>query len=290
MKQTQYQLVVTDLDGTLVPYCTERLSERTIRTVAALREKGLGFTIATGRSWVQAKSIATRLKVTLPVIVQAGAVVLDPVSGRLLRSCPLRPELEYRLRRLGHAQDMVDQFCLAESGRYYTTRIGTSAGEWLYRCGEKCSLVEAWQHRPTEIIKHLFIGPEPSLRQIGRAIKSQITPEPRLILWPPDPEQQSVDWFLEVFDPLASKGQALQWLTGHLQLGMEAVIAFGDGGNDLDMLELAGMGVAIEGGAPEIMAVTAYRAGRPEADGLARFLSLLLAGTDPDGAADDGVA
>jgi Cof subfamily protein (haloacid dehalogenase superfamily) len=290
MKQTQYQLVVSDLDGTLVPYCTEQLSKRTIRTVAALRENGLEFSIATGRSWRQAKSIATRLGVTLPVIVQGGAVVIDPVGERLLRTCPLRPKLENRLRRLGHGKDLVDQFCLTESGCYYTTRIGTGAGEWLYRFGEKCSLVETWQHQPTEIIKHLFIGPEPLLSQLGRTIKAEITPEPRLHFWPPDPEQQSPDWFLEVFDPLASKGQALQWLTGQLQLGMETVIAFGDGGNDLDMLELAGMGVAIEGGAPEVMAATAYRAQRPEADGLARFLSLLFAGMDPDGAADDGVA
>jgi Cof subfamily protein (haloacid dehalogenase superfamily) len=276
MKLTNYQLVVSDLDGTLVPYCTDRISERTVRAVVALRENGIEFTIATGRSWAQAKPIVTQLGITCPVIVQAGALVIDPASERSLRTRPLRPELETKLRQLRQGS-LIDQFCLAESGSYYATQISTRSGDWLYRFGENCHLVSEWRHQPTEIIKHLFIGAEAALQQLGLRIKTQITPNPNLILWPPDPQQRNDDWFLEVFDPLASKGQALQWLVGQLNVKMEAVIAFGDGGNDLDMVQQAGMGVAIRGGSPELVAVADYLSEPPEAEGIADFLRLLLA-------------
>jgi Cof subfamily protein (haloacid dehalogenase superfamily) len=256
-----------------VPYCTDRVSELTVQAIAALPENGVEFTIATGRSWAQAKPIVAQLGITCPVIVQAGALVIDPVSERPIRIRPLRPELEIKLRQLNHGGG-IDQFCLAESGNYYATQINTDGGNWMYRFGENCSLVSEWRHQPTEVIKHLFIGAEAALQQLGLQIEAQITPNPNLIFWPPDPEQQNGDWFLEVFDPLASKGQALQWLTGQLGIGMDAVIAFGDGGNDLDMLQLAGMGVAIEGGASGVLSATAYRAGRPEDDGVVRFLEL----------------
>jgi Cof subfamily protein (haloacid dehalogenase superfamily) len=272
MKLTNYQLVVSDLDGTLVPYCTDRISKRTVQAVTALRENGVEFTIATGRSWAQAKPIVTQLEITCPVIVQAGALVVDPTSGRHIRTQPLRPKLETKLRQLRQGS-LIDQFCLAESGNYYATRISTRSGDWLYRFGENCSLVSEWRHQPTEIIKHLFIGAETALQQLGLQIKTQITPNPNLIFWPPDPQQRNDDWFLEVFDPLASKGQALQWLVGQLGVKMEAVIAFGDGGNDLDMVQQAGMGVAIRGGASELVAVADYLTGPPEADGVADFLS-----------------
>jgi Cof subfamily protein (haloacid dehalogenase superfamily) len=281
-----YRLVISDLDGTLVPYCTDRISERTIQTMAALRENGVEFTVATGRSWVQAKPIVAQLGITCPVIVQAGALVIDPITERPIRTRPLRPELETKLRQLKYGGG-VDQFCLAESGGYYTTQITTSGGKWLYQFGENCSLVSEWRHQPTKIIKHLFIGAEVALQQLGLQIEAQLTPHPNLIFWPPDPGQRIDDWFLEVFDPLASKGQALQWLTGQLGIAMAAVIAFGDGGNDLDMLQQAGMGVAIEGGAPEVLSATAYRAGRPEDDGVVRFLELVA---EPNCDDNNGVA
>jgi Cof subfamily protein (haloacid dehalogenase superfamily) len=274
MRKSRWRLVVSDLDGTLVPYCTDSVSKLTVKMIANLRQAGIDFTIATGRSWGQAKPIINQLGISGPVLVQAGALVIDSADGRILRTVTLRPELEFQLRRFDRT-GAVDQFCLSKEGNYYATRINTGGGDWLYRYGENCSLVEQWRHQPTDIIKHLFIGPESELRRLGETITAQISPLPRLIFWPPDPNQSCGDWFLEVFDPLASKGQALQWLVTRLGLEMGTVIAFGDGDNDLDMLQQAGMGVAIHGSTPEVLAMADCVAGRPETDGVARFLKNL---------------
>ncbi len=57
MKSLQYKLIVTDLDGTLVKSGTNEISHNTIEVIKALKERGIHFTIATGRSWKQAKAI-----------------------------------------------------------------------------------------------------------------------------------------------------------------------------------------------------------------------------------------
>ncbi len=55
----------------------------------------------------------------------------------------------------------------------------------------------------------------------------------------PDP------YFVEFLRPNASKGHGLKQVCAHLGVDLSAVVAFGDGENDREMMELAGMGVAV---------------------------------------------
>ena len=48
------------------------------------------------------------------------------------------------------------------------------------------------------------------------------------------------------------KGRALQQLAEHLGLGMDEVMAIGDSDNDLTMLQMAGLGVAMANAAPNV--------------------------------------
>jgi hydroxymethylpyrimidine pyrophosphatase-like HAD family hydrolase len=54
----------------------------------------------------------------------------------------------------------------------------------------------------------------------------------------------------------------------HLGLTRDDVVAFGDGLNDLEMIEFAGTGVAIEGADPRVLAVATRTAPVPAALGL----------------------
>ena len=74
-------LFVSDLDGTLLrPDGT--LGDRTIRVVNDLIAAGGLFTYATARSFTSASRVTAGLNLELPVITYAGAVIVDPRSGR----------------------------------------------------------------------------------------------------------------------------------------------------------------------------------------------------------------
>ena len=63
----------------------------------------------------------------------------------------------------------------------------------------------------------------------------------------------------------------------HLGVAQRDTVAFGDGLNDLEMLAEAGIGVAIEGADPRVLAVADHVAAGPERDGLvAAFAELGL--------------
>ena len=53
-------------------------------------------------------------------------------------------------------------------------------------------------------------------------------------------------FFVEILDPTVHKGQGLSQLCTSLSIPLEEVIAFGDGDNDLEFIQMAGWGVAMK--------------------------------------------
>ena len=80
---------------------------------------------------------------------------------------------------------------------------------------------------------------------------------------------RSAPFFLELVPKGIDKAQSLLRLLQELQLTPADMIAFGDGYNDLSMLRLAGMGVAMENAAPEVKAEADYVTLSNEEDGVA---------------------
>jgi len=83
----------------------------------------------------------------------------------------------------------------------------------------------------------------------------------------------------ELYLTWVHKAVGIEVVVTHLGLTREQVVAAGDGLNDLEMLEYAGVGVAIEGSDPRVLAVATHVAAGPQQAGLAvAFAELGLTG------------
>ncbi|XP_004291154.1 PREDICTED: uncharacterized protein LOC101294624 isoform X1 [Fragaria vesca subsp. vesca] len=81
---------------------------------------------------------------------------------------------------------------------------------------------------------------------------------------------QTVPDMLELVPPGTSKGSGVKMLLDHLGITPKEIMAIGDGENDVEMLELAGLGVCLSNGAEKTKAVA----------------NVIGASNDEDGAAD----
>ncbi len=79
----------------------------------------------------------------------------------------------------------------------------------------------------------------------------------------------SVSDNVEINQIRANKGEALLALAAHLGVKREQSVAFGDGLNDLSMLEQAGIGVAMDNACPEAKALADWIAPSCDEDGVA---------------------
>lgn len=273
-----YRLIALDLDGTLLNSKKE-ISERNRTALAAVRGRGALPVVATGRTPHSALAYARQIGGG-PVICCNGAAVLDGGGAYLeLREIPTAPllhllELGRRQRVLMHcytAGGMVLDQPLAHALNYYrwirsrTTAwraLHTVARMWGVNRSRWVRRLERWAASPARspALKFMYFGSADRLRSLAEQIRREV---PQV-----EVTSSEVD-NLEITAAGVSKASALAALGERLQISPREMIGFGDSDNDLEMLGLVGLGVAM-GNASERVKAAADRVARScDEDGVA---------------------
>jgi hypothetical protein len=254
--------VAVDLDDTLLSKDLQ-VTGRVREAVAAVRAAGVYFTVSTGRMYKSAALIAGELGIDIPLITYQGALVKNSLSGEVLVDKPLplayAREIIARVHQYGyHLNGYLDDRLLMErddeEGRRYTAIAGVEAEV----VGD---LLEFLDRDPTKIIA---IAKESLIDQmkdeLGPLYEGKIT------------VTKSKPHFLEFAHIKATKGNALAFLAAHFGIKREEIMAVGDGYNDLDMLEYAGLGVVVANAREEIKKRAGYVTTAPYGDGVVEAL------------------
>ena len=117
-------------------------------------------------------------------------------------------------------------------------------------------------------LKSMFVGDPESLALLRQRLEKHFGGSVYIV--------QSMENFLEVLSPNASKGQGLRFVLEHLSLKREEVIAFGDEENDLPMFTVAGFSVAPSNAKDAVKAKADLVVRSNAEDGVAAFLEELL--------------
>jgi hydroxymethylpyrimidine pyrophosphatase-like HAD family hydrolase len=83
---------------------------------------------------------------------------------------------------------------------------------------------------------------------------------------------KSLPFFLEFASPEVTKASGMEFLAEHMGFARERTVAFGDGENDVELLEWAGYGVAVERAHERVLAVADLVCPGPEEEGVAQVL------------------
>ncbi|GIP41389.1 sugar-phosphatase [Paenibacillus sp. J31TS4] len=239
---TPIRLIVSDLDGTLL----SPLHELTDSVQAAVRrfvQEGGMFTIATGRVRATVTTVVEQLDLVHPFILCNGSVLSDRAG--VLETNSFAVEELIPLFREADREGIAVLLFGEEGIRSYRrlAQIEQFEIKENIRCGE----LDAWSlhwHKD-EVQKILLIG---EMERIRRVWESQLLgfANRYAVL-------QSEDDYLEVLPENQSKGAALERLMELLQVRPEEVMAIGNQLNDLDMIQRAGIGVAVANSHPGLI-------------------------------------
>jgi Cof subfamily protein (haloacid dehalogenase superfamily) len=234
-----------------------------------VREAGIPFVIVTGRMFRSVKRYLDELGLDGLVVCYQGAVVAD-ASGRFLRHVPIPLEL---------AREAID----AVAGRYH---LNCYVGDELYvaEVTEEARAYADFQDLPIHPVGDLrswLTEPPTKLVAVGEPIELDALElelkahfGDRLYI------SKSLPHFLELASPTISKGSGLGFVAEHLGFTAPQTVAFGDGENDLELLEWAAFGIAVENAHERLLAIADATCPPAEAEGVAGVIEAYLASRD----------
>jgi Cof subfamily protein (haloacid dehalogenase superfamily) len=258
------KLVALDLDDTLLD-CGLQISPRCIEAIQAVRRHGVIVTIATGRMFKSALPYARQLGIDVPLITYQGAWVKNSLSGEVLYYRPVDRMLTRNIFQFfdscgvhyhSYFDDNLCMESLTEEGQYYAQIAGVKPMlvHDLYR--------ELEQREPFKIMGITFN--ERMLLDMELALKNGFGRQLYITRSKPN--------FIEVMHREATKANALQVVAEHYGVDRTEVMAIGDSYNDLDMLEWAGLGIAMGNAHKEVKEAADYVTTSNEEEGVAEAL------------------
>lgn len=251
-------LVAADLDGTLLAPDLSH-ADGLPESLTRLRAAGARTVICTGRMFRSARLVAARLGIHEgPVVCYQGALIKDLAGGEDWRHVRMDGMVAAEVVR--HVKAMDRHLNTYIDDLLYVERIN----DWARQYAEQVEVaintvgdmaVEVERRPPTKLV---LVTSAADVDEILPGLQERW--RGRLYV------TRSQAGYIEFTDASVSKSAALAWLCERLGVARGEVVALGDGMNDVDMLEWAGLGVAVEEAAEPVRAaadLVVPRAGVP---------------------------
>ena len=272
-------LFVSDVDHTLLDDAGT-LSCYSRTTLTRLLDRGLRFTVASARSCASLRHLLRGLELSLPVIEFNGAFVSDLATGRhhLVHALapPVAADLWTLLRSAGHVPFVSTYDGSAD--RLYYDRMANAGMSWYledrrrHRDPRLRRLADLRDGLRDQVVCLTVIGRQGELLALREAVRRRHEDAVRTYCFE---NAYSPGWFwLTVHDVRATKERGVAAL---LRLRPELqgcrLVAFGDGANDIGLLQAADVGLAVANAEPELKRRASAVIDANTADAVARYLS-----------------
>ena len=258
-------LLAFDVDGTLLN-SEGQLTERTVTAISSARDKGATVILATGRSWSELQYVIDAIPDIEYAICTNGLEAYNRL-GEILYTEQIQP-------------DLAGELVATIRSSIHGVAIGAGIGSELFA--------------EPKVIEGLVPGIEITSDRLVDDIAQVLTSDVRdLLIYHPSYVNKLDDLFTKVKDVIADdriditysglpvieivpagsgKGTCLAWLAQQLELKQENVFAFGDGMNDLSMLQWAGTGIAMGQSHQRVKASADLIIGAVDEEGIAEWI------------------
>lgn len=247
------KIIFFDIDGTLIDFTKKRISEKMMETLVRLKEKGIMLCIATGRAPMtlpdfEGAEFDVFLTFNGSYCYNSEKVIFsNPIPSwdvkKLINNAakigrPVSVATKDRLAANGADQDLIDYYGIAGLKVEVTSDFDKLLQEDIYQVMMGCYETE-YAHM-MEDIKHA-----------------------KITAW--------WDRAVDIIPADGGKGNAIEKILEYYRLDKSEAMAFGDGNNDIEMLQSVGTGVAMANGSQQLRAVADAVCGDVAEDGIYEY-------------------
>ncbi|MGL4362878.1 MAG: Cof-type HAD-IIB family hydrolase [Cellulosilyticaceae bacterium] len=245
-----------DVDGTLVTFGKNRyVPQSTKDALALLREKGIKLFLATGRAPVLVKELKNMLDFEFDGYVTMNGQYCFNDEG-IIHEVVLD---------IGDLKNLIEHTEKNDIGCHFVEL------ELIYinRLNDNVKKALEMFELPLEEVK--IIDPKRAYEYPTYQLTAYITKEEEQQLLDCLPNCKSARWhddFTDIIPKTGGKSIGIQKILEHYKIDRSETMAFGDGGNDIDMLEYVEVGIAMGNAKDDVKMVADYITTNVDDDGI----------------------
>ena len=263
-KKQKIELIIIDLDGTLLN-SNHELSERNKTVVKKAIDNGVKVALATGKTRKSAENIIKELGLNTPGVFVQGLILYN-ADGTIKSQSKLDPKVARKVIQYSEQQGMDvviynGDRLLVKSNKPSVDKLAEFGEPMPKEIGQLLNIVD------TTIIHKLMIiaDNERHLKKLQWQLNQQVGESVSFTT-------AAMLTSIEVLPKGASKGNGVRALLRLLNIDAENVMAIGDANNDVEMLELVGLGVAVGNATKKVKEVANQIVGNNDDDGVAEAI------------------
>jgi hypothetical protein len=272
LKKIPYQLLVVDIDGTLLDK-NGALSTEDREALIKVSQAGIRVSLSTGRASQACRKLIDQLSLNGYHMFFDGALVSDPITGQEVYAQPISTNLVRQIVEFIHQNEMnLDLF---SSSHYFVERETWASDIRREFFGLHPVVVDFNQlWRQERIIKGTLLVRSAEEKAKAERFRQHFSRRLSLSMTK-TPAYPDID-FINVLTIGVSKKKALEALARHLGLAMAEIMAIGDGLNDASIISSVGLGVAMGNAPDEVKAMADYVTLDVDHSGVAAAIKMFL--------------
>lgn len=260
------KMIAVDMDGTFLSDAKTYNRERFLAQYARMKEQGIRFVVASGNQYYQLVSFFPHIADEISFVAENGAWVVsegeDLFNGAL--STEQYDQVIDHLLTLPKVETIA---CAKQSGytlKCYDEAFKRMAATYYHRL----AFVDSFYDIDDIFFKFALNLPDDDLLKTMDALTEAFEG----IVVPVSSGHGSIDLII----PGLHKANGLKMLQKRWGIDDSEVVAFGDGGNDIEMLRQAGFGFAMENAPDKIKAIATWRAPHNNEQGVLDIIDKVL--------------
>lgn len=260
-----YKMMTIDVDDTLLND-QRRVTEATKNALAEAIREGVKVTLATGRMFASAKQIASQVGMNVPLITYQGSLVKNLLDDQVLYERWVPSEVARYLFEYAHQNHLHIQ------GYYDDHLVGLEENEKIKEYSRVSNVpyrIDSVEHLLSKRLTKLLFFDEPDILDVHSVQLKKVLGDSVHIT-------KSKPYYLEVLHKEGTKGHAVQFLAQHFGCELSQVIAIGDSWNDHEMLEVAGLGVAMGNAVESLKAIAGFVTKTNNEDGVKHVIDQFI--------------
>jgi HAD-superfamily hydrolase, subfamily IIB len=244
----KYKMLITDIDDTLLDN-NHKLSAKNKVAIEALQASGGVFVLATGRPYYGMKAIAEEIGMHGYAIAYNGGQIVNLATDEVVVEMPIDHKAFVEVVDFASNNNLsigsYDGTKIIVSKDLPEARIESELTGFDYLVLDDRAIKAYFEDK--KIPKAIIFGPEQAIAKAYIEIAGTIQTPLEFAISKPI--------FLEVIAPGVHKGAAISSLCKLLNIPVTQTVAAGDGGNDIQMLQTAALGIAVKNARDDLKAV-----------------------------------